>query len=236
VCSVIASPAELIALHIGLLYRLDRSEHLIATNEPVPQQAPRLFVGRTETGVVVRCRHDLDPALAEKISRWARELPRYPEARGDGDVYAPIVAAVGTAAPIASRWHGLACRFSEPSRGADPRVVAIAEDASALVGPFARFRSFLDEVAPFFAIVHDGAVVSGCYSARQSHAGAEAGVDTVPAFRGQRYAVAVVDAWRLAIERTGRTPLYSTSYDNASSRALARRLGLVQYAETFALS
>ncbi|MDW5596408.1 GNAT family N-acetyltransferase [Conexibacter stalactiti] len=229
------APGELIALHVELLYRLDAGRRLVQTNEPDPQPAPRVFVGRTEDGVVVHPRHDLDPALAAEVVRLAGQLPRYPEGRGEAASYAPIEAAVAAAAPVVSRWHGLAYRFAEPSGDQHPEVIEIAGDRSALVGPFAEFQSELDEVAPFFAVVRDGAVVSGCYSARLTGAGAEAGVDTLPAFRGQGLAAAVVDAWRVAIARSGRTPLYSTSYDNAASQAVARRLGLVQYAETLSL-
>lgn len=231
----VTAPEDLIALHVELLYRLDERGRLLRTNEADPQPAPRVSVARTEAGAVVHLRHDLDAALAVEVVRLAGELPRYPEGRGTAAPYAPIEAAVAAAAPLASRWHGLAYRFAEPSGDEHPAVVEIAEERSALVGPFAEFRSELDEIAPFFAVVRDGAVVSGCYSARRTDAGAEAGVDTAPAFRGQGLAAAVVHAWRAAIERSGRTPLYSTSYDNVSSQAVARRLGLVQYAETLSL-
>jgi GNAT superfamily N-acetyltransferase len=231
----------LVALHVALLYRLDAQGRLTQTNEAEPRPAPRVFVARSDAGVVVHVRDDLEPASAAEVARRARELPRYPHARGDVELYAPIEAAVGATGPVASRWHGLACRFTAaapaPARAdREPSdVVEIAEDRTALAGPFARFASHLDEIRPFFAVVRDGVVVSACYSARLSRAGAEAGVDTLPAFRRRGYAAAVVDAWRAAIERSGRTPLFSTSYDNESSRALADRLGLVQYAETFSL-
>lgn len=231
----VTAPAELIALHVEQLYRLDEDGRLVRTNEAEPQQAPRVFVARTEAGAVVHPRHDLDPSLAAEVVRLAGELPRCPEGRGEAAVYAAIEAAVAAAGPVASRWHGLAYRFAEPSGDQHPEVIKVAEDHSALVGPFAEFRAELDAVAPFFAVVRDGAVVSACYSARLTDAGAEAGVDTLPAFRGQGLAAAVVHAWRVAIERSGRTPLYSTSYDNAASQAVARRLGLLQYAETLSL-
>ena len=80
------------------------------------------------------------------------------------------------------------------------------------------------------ALVEDGAAVSLGFSARLTTRVAEAGVNTVEAYRGRGYAPTVVTAWAHAIRATGRIPLYSTSWDNRASRAVARKLGLVQYA------
>jgi hypothetical protein len=45
----------------------------------------------------------------------------------------------------------------------------------------------------------------------------------------------VVAAWANAIRAGGRIPLYGTAWSNASSRAVARKLGLVMYGEDFRL-
>ena len=72
------------------------------------------------------------------------------------------------------------------------------------------------------------------FSARLSERVAEAGVNTLEAYRGRGYAPTVVAAWAHAIRATGRIPLYSTSWDNHASRTVARKLGLVQMAPTSA--
>ena len=43
-------------------------------------------------------------------------------------------------------------------------------------------------------------------------------------------------AWATMVRELARTPLYSTSWDNAASRALARSLGLVQSGATLHLT
>lgn len=54
--------------------------------------------------------------------------------------------------------------------------------------------------------------------------------------RGRGLAPLVVAAWREAAERSGRQPLYSTSWDNEASLRVARKLGLIAYADTFSLT
>ncbi len=62
-----------------------------------------------------------------------------------------------------------------------------------------------------------------------------AGIETLEAYRGRGYATAVVAGWAYAIRATDRIPLYSTSWDNLASQAVAHRLGLVQYGTDLSL-
>jgi hypothetical protein len=61
---------------------------------------------------------------------------------------------------------------------------------------------------------------------RAVHARHEAGVETAAASR-RGHAPAVVAAWAAAVRALGAEPLYSTSWQNSASRAVARKLGLV---------
>jgi predicted GNAT family acetyltransferase len=85
-------------------------------------------------------------------------------------------------------------------------------------------------------IVVDGHPVSVCHCARRSDVAAEAGVATAPACRGRGYAARVTAAWALAIRASGHVPLYSTSWMNAASLAVARKLGLVVYASDWSIA
>ena len=86
---------------------------------------------------------------------------------------------------------------------------------------------------PCFAAVEDGVAVSVCYSARTGAQAAEAGVETVEAYRGRGHATRVAAAWAAAVRAQGLLPLYSTSWENAASRAVARHLGIEPYAENW---
>ena len=97
------------------------------------------------------------------------------------------------------------------------------------------FERLIDELPgrlPCLAVVIDAGAVSVCQRARGGpHGCAEAGVDTLPEHRGWGYGTAVVAAWASAVCEAGGTPLYSTAWENQASRALARRLALIQYGE-----
>ena len=82
---------------------------------------------------------------------------------------------------------------------------------------------------PFVALLENGRAVSMCATVRTTGRADEAGVDTPPEFRGRGFAGHVVAAWAVAVVRLGRTPLYSTSWENAASQAVARKLGLIQF-------
>src|SRR4029077_13511331 len=79
---------------------------------------------------------------------------------------------------------------------------------------------------PIVAVMDHGYPVSVCFCAtRASENTVEAGLETAPAFRGRGFAPRVTAAWASAIRASGRTPLYSTSWTNDASRAVARKLG-----------
>jgi hypothetical protein len=238
------APGVLVGLHVEALFRTTPDGALLETNEPTPTPAPRVFVARSSQGVVCRVRHDVPPALAAELQRAAAGLPVFPSEvpaedprfRADVTVYDELRAALEETGPVQRHWHGPAYHFAERPRPLDPDVEEITAGHPGLVGDFRCFNKDLPAMGPFFGIARGGAVVSGCFSARITPTAAEAGVMTDVAHRGQGLAAASVNAWRVAVANSGRTPLYSTSYDNRSSQAVTSRLGLVQYAETFSLT
>ena len=227
---------------IETLFRLDAAGRLLSTNEAVPRPAPRFFLGRTREGNVARYRHDLPDGVVAALERVVWAEPVAADLSDEPPVTdAALRAVLAGHAPIGAEWRGPAYRF--PSRaetaaattGRD--VVAIDRDTLDLLPePFAWLRGELPTVWPCLAAVAEDRAVAVCHAARRTARAAEAGVETLPAFRGRGYGTAAVAAWAVAVRRAGLAPLYSTSWENAASRRLAARLGLVVYAEDFHLA
>ncbi|HYN51758.1 MAG TPA: GNAT family N-acetyltransferase [Thermoleophilaceae bacterium] len=230
--------ALLMQRSVDAFFRMDSDGRLVESNEAFPQPAPRFFVARTSAGVTSHARRDVPAELVSELIAAAAKLPPLPQTSGVAEVYDQLAARLGTIGPVTDREIGIGYEFAGPPRPSHPEVIELGEgsDADELFAPFAAEGAELDPIGPFFAILRDGAVVSSCYSARLTDLAAEAGVDTDDEYRGRGFAAAVVNAWRVAIEAGGRTPLYSATDDNTSSRAVARRLGLRQYAETLWLT
>lgn len=227
-------PDALARLSARVGFRM-RDGRLVETNEPDPSPAPRLLISRTRVGAVCFARFDVDDSVAGMLEDVAGKLAPLPESLGERTVYEPIRHAAQPHFPITQERFGLAYHFAAPPLRPHPDVVRLFEGDSSFVGPFDSFVGHVDAWEPFFAVVRGEAIVSACFSARITSEANEAGVNTNVEYRGRGLAAACTNAWRLAIEATGRIPLYSTSYDNRSSQAVTRRLGLNQYAETFAL-
>lgn len=123
-------------------------------------------------------------------------------------------------------------------QGAVSLVELTPDRADLLRGGFEDMIPELAERQPCIAAVEGEYAVSLCFSSRPlAVAGnpdcpaAEAGVETRPDHRGRGLAPRVVAAWARAVRERGAEPIYSTSWDNAASRAVARKLGLVCYGE-----
>jgi RimJ/RimL family protein N-acetyltransferase len=80
---------------------------------------------------------------------------------------------------------------------------------------------------PLTVFVVAGQAVAACGSVRITPQAYEAGVETAAPFRGRGYGSAVVAAWATAVRALGVEPLYSTTWKNTASRAVARALRLV---------
>jgi len=104
----------------------------------------------------------------------------------------------------------------------------MTEENAALLQPL--LAPWLPDVtlsAPLFAIVVAGRAVAVCGSVRRTPPAHEAGVETVLEFRRRGFALEVVSTWAMAVRAMGVTPLYSTSWTNTASQAVARKLGLI---------
>lgn len=209
---------------------MESGRRISVTNESSARPAPLFVLIRGISEVAWGVRDDIDENIAEELERLASEEPPVGDFRAPplhADEYVSLVGG-----QIAS---GPAFRF--PDQIAAPTDITLVDKLDLLERNFRGWRA--EEIpwcSPIAAIMDGGYPVSVCFCATKNSAPAiEAGVETAAAFRGRGFAARVTAAWGCAIRGSGRIPLYSTSWSNAASLGVARKLGLVQYASDWSL-
>lgn len=221
-------------LHLDALYERDDAGFLTASRDPeVP--LPPFHLVRTPGGNRWRLRAGLSTAPRERLGRILSVQP-LPSDAADAQAHAPDLAAIRAAlledAPRAHEYRGPAFFFPDRLPALDGAELLTDPRQAPGEGPFAWLRSAVLASHPIVIVRAEGGdVASVCYSARLTSEAAEAGVETQAQYRQRGYGAAAVLRWAVAVRRTGRVPLYSTEWENAASRALASRLGLLWYAE-----
>lgn len=222
-----ATARELMRLHVEALFTHDANGDLRAVNEPGGAPVPRVFVGRTADGTEWRVRHDVDEATRAALAA-ACALEAAGTDPTDARRYETILART---APVARTWTGPAFAFPSALAASPDDDVVVATDAdAALLQPL--LAAWIPDIAgchPMCLALADGRAVAVCASVRRTARAHEGGVETAAAHRGRGHAARAVLAWARAVRALGCEPLYSTAWDNAGSRALARRLGLRQF-------
>jgi RimJ/RimL family protein N-acetyltransferase len=225
----VTNERELMRNHIEALFTHDADGRVVRVNEAGGKPAPRFFLGRTSQGNEWRFRHDVDPDLVRRLEAACMgetesdELLRPPYG---ATIYEDLLA---QAAPIERVWAGPAywCPPNTPST-ADSVLVTRA-NIDVLQPYFTAWLGDVELCQPFVALVDDGRAVSVCGSVRITSVADEAGVETHRELRGRGYAPRVVSVWAEAVRYLGRTPLYSTSWQNTASQAVAAKLGLIRF-------
>jgi hypothetical protein len=215
------SDLELMERHINVLFKNDESNRMTVVNEPPYDVAPRIFIGSTRLGNVIRFSDTLDERLVKKLERVI-----------DHDTGVDIGAIIGVLSSdrqINHFWTGPSFYFPDV-RDRTSKAIRITEiNKKCLKQNFPRTYEEFERRQPCFAIIENEKAVSVCCSARQTCEAAEASVATIENARGKNYALDVSNAWATELQNQGRTALYSTSLDNYASRSVARKLHLVQY-------
>lgn len=229
--AAVPPPRDLIRMHVEALFTHDARGRMLRVNEPEGARAPRFFLGRTAQSVEWRVRHDVDDGLARELAAACEGEPLGDEALAPVADPTRFERLLARAAPVERTWAGPAYRFP-PSLPAAPDAVLVTPENADVLRP--HLAPWIPDVMAgriLFARLIDRHAVSVCCSVRVA-AAHEAGVETAPEHRGRGHAVPVVIAWARAVERAGAVPLYSTSWENAASRALARKIGLAPYGST----
>ena len=237
--AAVISDWDLMQIHVSALCRHDDRHRLLAVNEPgdprLGDPPPlRLFLGRTLAGHLWRFRHDLPESSIAELEIVLRTEPIAADLSLLPRCLPALQATLARDAPLAGTWSGPAWRFPDEIPASEHEVIPVTTAHVELVRPVLSADD-LPWRLPCLALVVDGRLASLCFSARNSPIAAEAGVETLEAFRGRGYAPAVVAAWAQAVRAEGRIPLYSTSWDNLASRSVARKLGLVLYGADFSI-
>ena len=228
---------ELMNIHVRALFIHDAESRLLVVNEPDSEVtvAPSLFLGRTRAGNVWRFRAGLSEDLVRELDSLCADEPPlietdFNESPRHVERYVELLETHG---PVELVSGGPAYHFPH-NIVASGRAVAITEhDAGALSGGFEKLIEELRAWQPFVALIEGDRAVSVCRSVRITSEAHEAGVETLPDFRGKGYALDVTAAWAQRVWSSGAIPLYSTSWDNTASQAVARKLGLRCYGSDF---
>lgn len=232
------SDLQLLEIQINTLFLVDPAGRLQSINEPGTPLAPRFFLGRTSTEKLWRARHDLPVELLEQLNSLCRSVPQRALLASQPEQYQAIRALLVAHAPRVSEYRGPAY-WLPTIRQVPPQVTLLSNtQADCVRDTFPWLVSWLDTPAngPVAAVVEQGQAVSVCFCSRLTQRAAEAGVNTLEAFRGKGYASAAVAAWAAAIQHSQRIALYSTSWDNQASQGVAKKLGAVIYAEDWSIT
>ena len=225
------------ALHLETLYVLDERRRIVHTREPGAVHGPLFAFVRGVSTCAWAVRDDVPDEIARALAAAAPSGAPAPVSR-DTPTFAARARVLLVDAASAHAQHvevaGPAYAFPDPLPAGD----GVRIDDEARLAP--AFRGWSPgEIAagraPLLAIVEDGVPGSICFCARRSAVAAEAGVETVEHARGRGLAPRVVAAWAAAVRAEGLVPLYSTSWENPASLAVARKLGLTMYASTWSV-
>ena len=226
---------SLIEVQLEVLFARDGSGRLTVTRDPDARPAPRIFMGRSRERNVWAVRVDVDPPTKRTLDRLCSAEPTLDSPRADR---APSCRELvkEALAPIESEWRGPAFVLPE-DLPCDARAREIdANEASGWREAFPWLPDHFEAVAPVVIAFADGQPASVCHSPRGcTSVATEAGVETLEPFRNRGLATAAVARWARAVQSTGRLALYSTSWDNAASLGVARRLSAQLYGEDWHL-
>ena len=208
---------------------LDERGRIESAHEPNVPSPPLFALIRGASSCASAVRADVPETVAAEVERLARQerplddLQNPNAAPLNADAYLALLGGQINSGPA----------FTFPDRIAHhPGDVTLIDKLELLERNFRGWKA--DEIpwcSPIVSVIDSAYPVSVCFCAtRSSENTVEAGLETAAAFRGHGFAPRVTAAWAAAIRASGRIPLYSTSWTNSASRAVARKLGLIQYA------
>jgi hypothetical protein len=229
---------QLISERHILLFRTNAAGELISINEPAEadtEPAPAIYICYANGRFLLK--HGVGVP-----EQWIKNL-RDILGRVDGPANVPhtvIVAIIRKSAldhvDIAEIEIGPAFYIPQmPVKASD--VFEINQwNRDALEPRFGYTYRHLDQLQPCIAKVIGDKAVAICRTVRRSSFGLEGGVDTILEFRTRGFGAETVASWAAKVWSLGFIPCYSTQWENKASLALARKLGMIQYATDILVS
>ena len=237
------SPDQLIDIQISAFFASDAQRRLRYIREPDYEEselepAPRFFLGRTLHGNIWRFRHDLPDTVVQAVDQLCRSEPIAVNFTDPPHQAAAIRAVLHEHGPITQEERGPAYWIPDGISSSTDAVLISEANAHLLETHFPwKLTSRSDfRTGPVVATVMHGKAVSICFCARITSLAAEAGVETMEAFRGQGYASAAVAGWAFVVRQRGLIPLYSTAWENVASQGVARKLRMVLYGDDWSIT
>jgi GNAT superfamily N-acetyltransferase len=222
----------LMELDAEILFTYDVRGRMLRVNEPDGRRAPRLFVGRTSGGHVVRFGELVPNVVVDRLLAIVEAQSPADGLRLPPALRESLRATLERDGPIGSEGGGPAYRFPETVTPSGDAIEVTDANRERVRDALPWLYRELGGRGPCQAVLVNGRAVSVCFSSRIGARAMEAGVFTLPEFRGRGYAARVTAAWALAVRRAGIVPVYSTSWENLASQGVARSLGLVAFGGT----
>jgi hypothetical protein len=216
-------------LQLETLFVLDEDRRIRSTREPHPTHGPAFALVRDNRTWAWALNADVPSELVHEIVALARnESPAtaFTDAPRHADAYVALLGGTVESGPA----------FTFPATLGDTGDVTAITSLTELTYHFRGWTADeIPERSPILRIRLDTQIVSVCFCARRSEIAAEAGVETALGYRGRGFGSRVTAAWARLILDSGRLPLYSTSWSNAASLGVARKLGLTACAADWSI-
>src|SRR6185503_4573834 len=177
------------ALHVGALFTHDAKGNMLRVNEPNGRGgiAPRLFLGYTKDGVLLRFRSDVDEGRRRALAAAVDALRLHDQSLTTPIITDTLHSILERHTPVEKIERGPAFLCPSAMSPMEATVLITSENARCLEPLFPDWLGDVEYCQPMAGLVRDGAAVSLCASVRITDYAHEAGVDTARSERGRGY-------------------------------------------------